>query len=1765
MINFYLCTPYHAWCKKLALLLLLAFYAAIPLGAQTLVWEENFDGTTISPETWTFDFGDGCERGICGWGNQELQYYTSRPENARIEDGSLVIEARREDFQGKPFTSARLKTVGRVHFKYGTLEARIKVPDLENGLWPAFWMLGTTGTWPASGEIDIMEMGIAAAIANNVTNRRVGAATHWENNGSHASYGTHHDNPADMNDDYHLYKMTWDSEYIRIFVDGYEFYTIDIRGASAADLEEFHQQHYILLNLAVGGSYTGIMNAAGITAPMPAKMYVDYVKLYQNPGDELYLGTENALAGNFGIYSESPLLNDKLTYGQDAELYIWNNLNPIADAVPFEGNEVLALRANGGNWFGLGVSNRIKNLQNFADGHLNFHFKTTYTGQFKVGVASGHGESWINFPAGVEAYGLQRDGQWHEVSIPLSTFNNPNMGMHIDLGSMNQLFMFAGDPAGANADFYIDNIYYSGGVAANPAPVVSISSPLNDANFNTGDNIVINATASDENGSVSKVDFYNGNVLLGTANASPYSFSWANAPAGVHTLLAKATDNEGGVGTSNQVRVFVAATDNQAPTVSISAPEAGATYIKPATIAITADAADADGSVYKVEFYNGATLLSTDLTSPYSYNWAVSTPGDYSISAKVYDNGNLATTSEAVTVTVIDNSIVADAFGIFSDRPAVTQKLTLGVDANLYIWNNMAPVAGATPYEGSNVLAFTVGADWWGMGIANDTRNLQHFANGTLKFHLKTTATTNFKVGMVTAAGESWINFIPGQNQWGLVRDGQWHEVTIPMAAFTNKDLTSVSQVFMFSGDAPAAATDFYLDNIYLSSEAAGNTPPTVSISAPANNASFTAPASITITASATDVEGTVSKVDFYKDNELLGTDTEAPFSFSWNGVAVGTYTLTAKATDAGGLEATAAPVTITVAEPTATGPNLALNKPVTVSSVENPNTPGAAAVDGNLATRWSSAFEDPQWLAVDLGADYSIDQVKITWEPAYASHYEVQVSDDGNSWTTVKTISGNTTLENNHTQLGATGRYVRIRGTQRATPYGYSIFELEVYGSEPETYCGTAQNGDYSYSIVTEGEQVNFTFHPQGEVAGGNLVILHTRQGESGGYDGTMMTKNSAGDFTLSRSFSAGTALSIYFTYQVGEGGVERNSAANPHSYTVGTPCGDGNGGNTAPTVTLTAPANGAVYTAPATITLTADAADAEGTVSKVEFYNGNELLATVTSSPYSFDWENVAAAAYTFTAKAYDAEGLSTTSEAISVTVNNGTSEPGGICGTAANGDFAFSATTANGMVNITFHPLAPIAGSNFALLYIKPASQVGEYPGYVMNASGTDFIYSISAPAAGTELSLYFTYKISENGPERNSRETPDSYVVGTVCGEAENAAPLVSITSPLANASFDAPATILIEASADDSDGSISKVEFYNGSELLETVESSPYSFSWTNVGDGTYTLTAIAYDNEGLSTTSEAVAISVVCAGIFYADADGDGWGDAAVTLTACEAPTGFVSRAGDCNDADSTINPDAADLCDGIDRNCDGTMRQPMEAPVISVTPSSNVYTGGDANTLYLGYGPNSVTLAASNTTAATYTWTLGGETLSTKKSMVFKPTAAGTYTFTVTAKNADNCTESSAETIRVIDTRGGQKGQLIMVCHKGQTVPIDKKSVQDHLAHGDALGSCNDNQTANARVASLSETALAVYPNPAGGPAGGETHIRLHLAQGAQYKLAIHDVRGVLVKTIASGSAQQEGEHTYSFSAAGFAKGVYIIRLTTDQEVTTVRLVVQH
>lgn len=237
---------------------------AAPTTNSTLVWSDEFNGSSLDTSKWGYEIGTGAG----GWGNNELQYYTNRTDNAYVLDGALHIKAKKEAYGGMNYTSARLNTNGKFTFQYGYVEARLALPS-NQGIWPAFWMLGANiGSvgWPACGEIDIME-------AINAENKTY-ATCHWNCNG-HAEYGKSSGN-FDRTQ-YHTYGLQWDDQYIRMFVDGNKIYEMNIAN-NAGDTEEFHRPFYLLLNVAVGGNWPGFsINDSAF----PQEMKVDYVRVYQ--------------------------------------------------------------------------------------------------------------------------------------------------------------------------------------------------------------------------------------------------------------------------------------------------------------------------------------------------------------------------------------------------------------------------------------------------------------------------------------------------------------------------------------------------------------------------------------------------------------------------------------------------------------------------------------------------------------------------------------------------------------------------------------------------------------------------------------------------------------------------------------------------------------------------------------------------------------------------------------------------------------------------------------------------------------------------------------------------------------------------------------------------------------------------------------------------------------------------------------------------------------------------------------------------------------------------------------------------------------------------------------------------------------------------------------------------------------------------------------------------------------------------------------------
>lgn len=233
-----------------------------------LVWHDEFDGKVINPKNWAYDVGGG------GWGNNELEVYTDRRDNARVENGFLVIEARKED-KGNghiTYTSARLKTEGLQTFQYGRIEARLKVPP-GAGLWPAFWMLGANISevdWPQSGEIDIMEY----------TGKRpdtISGTLHGPGYSGPLSIGKRIQQSYQIADDFHLYAVEWDKNEINWFYEGVKYFTVQ-RTDVGRHKWVFDQPFFILLNLAVGGTSGGHVSKDTV---FPAQYQVDYVRVFQ--------------------------------------------------------------------------------------------------------------------------------------------------------------------------------------------------------------------------------------------------------------------------------------------------------------------------------------------------------------------------------------------------------------------------------------------------------------------------------------------------------------------------------------------------------------------------------------------------------------------------------------------------------------------------------------------------------------------------------------------------------------------------------------------------------------------------------------------------------------------------------------------------------------------------------------------------------------------------------------------------------------------------------------------------------------------------------------------------------------------------------------------------------------------------------------------------------------------------------------------------------------------------------------------------------------------------------------------------------------------------------------------------------------------------------------------------------------------------------------------------------------------------------------------
>jgi RHS repeat-associated protein len=367
-------------------------------------------------------------------------------------------------------------------------------------------------------------------------------------------------------------------------------------------------------------------------------------------------------------------------------------------------------------------------------------------------------------------------------------------------------------------------------VNVNALPTVSITSPGNGALFNAPATIAVGANATDADGTVTKVEFFDGGTLIGTATSAPYTATLSNVAAGTHALSAKATDNLGATTTSSTVSVTVDAP----PVVSLTAPAGGTVYAAPATVALSANATIQVGTVARVDFYQGTTLIGTATSAPYNLSWTNVAAGNYSLTAIATNDAGGTTTSAPVAITV--------------DAPP-----TISLDS---------PAGGAVYASGSTILLSATAADTVGTVTKVD------FYQGSTFIGTATSAPYTF----------SWASVVAG--------------------AYS---LTAVA-----TNDVGQTGTSAAVSIVVA-------TPPTIALTSPSGGATFHAPATISLAADASDAFGNVTKVDFYQGSSLIGTATSAPFAFSWTNVAAGSYSLTAVATNDAGQTSTSAAVAITV------------------------------------------------------------------------------------------------------------------------------------------------------------------------------------------------------------------------------------------------------------------------------------------------------------------------------------------------------------------------------------------------------------------------------------------------------------------------------------------------------------------------------------------------------------------------------------------------------------------------------------------------------------------------------------------------------------------------------------------------------------------------------------------------------------------------------------------------------------------------------------
>jgi hypothetical protein len=935
-------------------------------------------------------------------------------------------------------------------------------------------------------------------------------------------------------------------------------------------------------------------------------------------------------------------------------------------------------------------------------------------------------------------------------------------------------------------------------VTVEAGPDVAITSPVNNAQV-TG-SIPVTADASSTAG-ISQVQFYVDGTLFGSSATAPYSATLNTSAfilGSTHEIVAQAYDAIGLSSSSTPVDITVP--DTTPPTVAITAPANGSAVS--GTVAITATSSD-NGSVSKVLFYIDGILKATDTASPYSYSWntnGLTIGSSHTLIAQAYDEVNNTASSSPINVTIADVTPPAVSLTAPAQGSQVTGTVPLSATASdnvgvskveFYIDGSLFSTASTAPYTASwNTSSLTAGTGHTVQAKAYDAAG--NTASSSLN-HVTIADTTPPSVAWSTPGNGSVVS--------GLIylSATSTDNVAVKQVNFyidgtlVGSTATSISSLFSVPWSTSSYAVGSH--TLYAAAyDTSGNgatttpitlsiadvTPPAVSITAPTANS--TVSGTTTITAFASD-NVAVARVDFFNNTTLIGSASTSPYSVLWGTYALanGNYNINATAYDTSGNKAFAGTISVTISN--TIPPTVTLTAPAN-GIVVSGSIPITATASGISPIKEVDFYRNNSPVGLATTTPYT-----YTWNTAGLS------AGSSYTWQAIaRDDSGNSTSSASST--------VTIADTTAPSVTWFA----------PNN--GTTVSGIVSVSTI----------------ASDNVAVAHVDFYVDGGIVGSASTSTQSGVYSVNWN-TAGYAVGSHSLYSIAYDTSGNTATTTPISVTMND--------TIPPTVSLTAPSDGAVVTG--SVSLSATASDNVG-VSKVEFYVDNALYTTITASPYNVSWNTsslTAGTVHTIQAKAYDAAGNTTLSTIAHVTIADITPP-------------TVSITTPTAGSNVTgTTTISATASDNVAV------SKVEFYVDSVLKGTSTASPYSYAWSTTG--LIVNSSHSLVVKAYDTSNNTASSSAVSVTI---ADVIPPTVSLTAPTDGSSV--TGTVPLSATASDNVG-VSKVEFYVDGSLLSTASSSPYGASWntSSLTAGTsHTVQAKAYDAAGNATLSNTAHITI---------------------------------------------------------------------------------------------------------------------------------------------------------------------------------------------------------------------------------------------------------------------------------------------------------------